>query len=333
MNRARYIAVRAGYTLVLLWMIVTALYLLFKLLPGNFITLLIQGGADPETVALIREKWGLNEPIYIQYWSFMINFITLEFGNSLQAGVPVITYVKAKILNSFILVAPAITAAFVFGGFLGAVAGTKRGSRLERSLTTSLIMIGGIPSFFLGILAIIIFASGLGWFPSSGMLSAKTAIAMSDAPWWRPYLTLDFAHHYILPFLVIFVRYLYFPFLLMRTNIIEVMGQDHFFFHRMTGLSKPSQLRHLTKHASLPVITMYPISLSRSIGGLVLVEVVFDWPGVGHTLVQSVVTRDLPVAIFIFFLVSAFVVVGNFVVDIIYSWIDPRVRVGGEDAV
>jgi len=113
----------------------------------------------------------------------------------------------------------------------------------------------------------------------------------------------------------------------MRTSVVEILGQDFAYFQRATGLPKINRMKHLAKHASLPVITLYPVSMTRAIGGLVLLETVFNWPGIGLALIEAVLDRDIPVVQFVFFLVAAFVVFGNFVVDIVYGYIDPRISI------
>jgi peptide/nickel transport system permease protein len=114
----------------------------------------------------------------------------------------------------------------------------------------------------------------------------------------------------------------------MRTSVVEVLGQGFMYYHRVTGMPKIERLKMLARHSSLPVITLYPISMTRAIGGLVLVESVFNWPGVGFLLVQAVSARDYPVLMFVFMLVGIFIVLANYLVDIVYGIIDPRVQVG-----
>lgn len=285
-------------------------------------------GASPETVAQFKEEWGLNDPLYVQYWRYLTNLIQGDAGTSLQYRRPVFEYVKMGIFNSFILVAPGITLAYIIGSLYGLMAGTSRGSRLERQGIVPIIFVGSFPSFFLAIVLIVIFASWLDIFPTSGMLSSETRRMFADAAWWRTYTTVDFAKHYALPFLAVVLRYLYLPSLIMRTSVVEVQGQGFSYYQRVAGLPKIQRLRHLAKHASLPVITLYPVSMTRAIGGLVLIEMVFNWPGIGYTLVTAVLSRDYPVVMFVFFLIGAFIVVANYVIDIVYGIIDPRVSVG-----
>lgn len=328
MSRAKYFVKRLAMMLVTFWLIMTALFLLFRLMPGDITALYLRAGADQATVELFQEKWGLNDPLYVQYFNYFNNLlIDQDLGTSLNYGVPVLEYVLPRLFNTFILVAPAITTGYIVGSTWGTLIATTKRSWVENYGLVIAISLGTIPIFFLGMLSIIFFSLRLELFPTSGMLSSATRQAFSAAPWWRPYLTTDFLWHYALPFSVIAVRYSYLPTLLMNTSVREVMGGGFNYYHRVTGLPGWRRKFHLAKHASLPVITFYPLSMARAIGGLVLIEFIFNWPGVGVALVQAVFNRDLPVLEVIFFMVAAFIIVGNFLVDIVYGWIDPRVSI------
>ena len=325
MSRLRYIAFRSVQTVFMLWLVLTMLFFFFRLMPGDFTDVMLAQGADPESVAAFEEKWGLNDPLHVQYWQYLTNFVQFDVGTSIQYRIPVWEHVNQRIFNSFILIAPAITAAYVIGSIVGTLAGRSRGSAFEKYGVLPFIVVGTFPSFFTAIVLVIVFAGWGGWFPTSGMYTAGTQAA--DAAWWEVYFTQDFAKHYILPFTAVLLRYLYLPTLIMRTSVVEVLGQDFSFYRRMTGVSEFRQKLHTAKHASLPVVTLYPVSMTRAIGGLVLIEYVFNWPGIGRTLVEAVMARDIPVVMFVFFLVGAFIIIANFVVDIVYGVIDPRVSI------
>jgi peptide/nickel transport system permease protein len=326
MSRTRYFAFRTIQTVFMLWLALTFLFFFFRLMPGSFVDIMTFRGATQETIAAFEQKWGLNDPLYVQYWEYLLNFLRGDVGTSLRYRTPVLEFVATKIFNSFILIAPAITFAYIVGSTVGVLAGSNRGSYLEKFGILPFIFTGAFPSFFTAIVLVIIFAGWLNIFPTSGMVSPGTIEA--GAPWYGRYLSMDFAMHYVLPFAAIVLRYLYLPTLIMRTNVVEVLGQDFSYYYRMAGLPKAKQWLHTAKHASLPVITLYPVSMTRAIGGLVLVEMVFNWPGIGYALVQSVLFRDFPVVQFVFFLVAAFVIISNFAIDIVYGIIDPRVSVG-----
>jgi peptide/nickel transport system permease protein len=297
-------------------------------MPGDYATIMAVQGADPESIEAMREKWGLNDPLYVQYFDYWYNLLQADVGTSHMWNTPVWELVKPRIINSAILVAPGITLGYLLGSAYGLIAGTNRDSWIEKHGIVPIMFLGSMPSFFLAIGMIVVFASTLNWFPTSGMISTSTVTAFEDAPWWRMYFTKDFAAHYVLPFATVTLRYIRTPALIMRTSVVEVAGQNFNYYKRITGLPKVARLLSMTRHSSLPVITLYPISMTRAIGGLILVEMVFNWPGVGYTLVRAVFGRDFPVLMFIFILIGTFVVFANFLVDIIYGIIDPRVQLG-----
>lgn len=326
MTDAKYLAVRSVHTVFLLLAILTILFFMFKMMPGGFSAVLMAEGASPEAIAAFEQKWGLNEPLHIQYFNYVTNFLSGDIGNSFQTGQPVFEMVKMRIFNSVILAAPAITVGFIIGSVVGSILGFKRGTDLEYYGLVGSIFAGSFPSFFTAMVAIIVFSGWLGLFPSGGLASLQTVTTTET--WYGVYLTDDFLNHYILPFSVVTFRIFFLPAITMRTSVVEVSGQDFMYYHKLSGFSQASQIRRLIRHACLPVITLYPVALTRAISGLVLVEAVFNWPGIGFTLVRAVFNRDFPVLVFVFFLVAAFVVIANFIIDIVYTLVDPRISLG-----
>lgn len=325
MSRYRYFLSRTVQTVVLIWLVLTFLFFLFRLMPGDYTDIMIYRGASPETIAAFKDSWGLNDPLYVQYVSYLRNMVTLDAGISFRTRQPVWDYVQMRIFNSFILVAPAITFVYLLGSGIGAFLGSKRDTLVEKGGLSSLIFFGTFPEFFVAIILVIVFASWLGFFPTSGMITVGL-LAEFDA-WWQPYLTRDFLLHYILPFSAIVLRFTYLPTVLMRTNVVEVKDQDFIKYYRITGLPASDRLRNLAYHASLPVITMYPITMTRALSGMVLIEMVFNWPGIGYALVQAVLAQDLPVVQFVFAVTAVFVILSNFVIDVLYGVIDPRISI------
>lgn len=328
MSRVRYIAMRSVRTVFLLWVILTFLFFFFRLMPGNFAQMMVDQGADPAAVEDMRREWGLHRPLYVQYYQYLTNFLTLDVGISLQNRIPVWEYVKLRMFNTLILALPGLGAAYVLGGVIGSFVGDKRGSRLEQVVVSVVTLIGSFPGFFTAILAIMLLAVWIPIFPSGGMVTTETTLQY-DA-WWRRYLTSDFLYHYTLPFSVVALRYLYGPTLIMRTSYVEVMGQDFAYYQKISGLPYLRRIRHLGRHAVLPLMTLYPISIVQAVSGLVLIEIVFNWPGLGSTLMAAIESRDFPVIQFVFFLIAGIVVVANFLVDLLYGVIDPRIAIGEE---
>jgi len=325
MSRLRYIAIRGIYTLFLLWLVLTLLFFFFRALPGSYLDILRSEGASQEAIQAYKAAWGLNQPLYIQYFRYVTNFLQLDPGQSFQYSIPVWDYVSQRIVNTLVLVLPGLTTGYIIGTSLGTVLGSKRGSTTEKSGVFSLVMIGSLPRFFVAILAVIIFSLILNIFPTGNMLSPEATSLYSGASWWRAYFTFDFLEHWILPFSVTILIGLYPSAMVMRTSVVEVAGQDFMYYNEVSGLPRLKRLKRMAHHAILPVITLYPISLGQAISGLVLIELVFNWPGIGFALVEAVFARDYPVVQFVFFLTASFVIIANFVIDILYGIIDPRI--------
>jgi peptide/nickel transport system permease protein len=317
MASLRFYGVRFVQMLVTLVIMVTAIFFLFRFMPGSYTDIIVFSGASQETAQRLTEQWGLNDPLLVQYGRFIWNYLTLDPGISFQTRQPVMEMLLPRMWNSFILVAPGITLAYIVGSIVGTVAGSDRGSLLDRWGLLPFVLAGTIPSFFTSILLIIIFAVGLGWFPTSGVGGMGIANPLHPA----------FAWHYVLPFTAVMMRYLWYPALVMRTSVVEVMGQPFIKYHRISGLPTRTVWKNIAKHASLPVITLYPISMIRALSGLVLIETVFNWPGLGFTLVEAVFQRDFPVLQFVFVILAVYIILANFLVDMVYAKIDPRVTV------
>lgn len=329
-SQFQYFIKRTVITIFLIYLVATFLFFLFKAMPGSFLDIVTASGASPEKVEALRQQWGLDDPLWVQYVRYFGNLFTGDAGQSLKFGIPVTELVGRRLANTLILVGPGILLGYLLGSIAGMLMGVNRGSILDNYGIFPVTILGTVPEFFIGILLIIVFSSVLGIFPSSGALSLEASRDLGQnygllEMWTHP----SFTAHYILPFSTVVLRYLFLPTLIMRTSVVEVSGQDFSYYNRMKGLTRRTQLKHITKHASLPVITVLPASLTRAIGGMVLIEVVFNWPGIGKLLIDSVVFRDIAVVQFVFFLVAVWVILGNYFVDLFYSVIDPRITVEG----
>ena len=330
MSQLRYFAKRTVVTALLIFIVITTLFFFFRSMPGDYTSMLIAEGMSTEQAERIQENWGLNEPIHEQYISYLINTASGNAGQSFRHGMPVWDLVAPRILNSFILVAPAITATYLIGSLWGALIGRFRGGSFEKSSIVTVSVFHSIPEFFLGILLVAGFSEVLNIFPTGGMMSAQTSVLMNDKPFYEMFLLKEFWIHYALPFATITLYFMQYPALIMRNSVVEVSGQDFLHYHRLKGLPRFSLIKKLIRHASLPVVTLYPITLATSVSGLVLVEVVFSWPGIGRLLVTSVLSQDYPVIQFVFLIAAVWIILGNFLVDLVYGVIDPRVTVEGE---
>lgn len=326
MSQTRYFVKRTVITFGLIFAVITGLFILFRSLPGGFLSQAAAQGVPPDQLAAIERRYGLDQPLHIQYFRYISGIITGDLGNSFIYNVDVRELVVPRLFNSFILIAPAITFAYISGAVYGTFLGNNQDKYIDRYGIIPVTIVGAIPEFFLAILLVVVFSGWLGIFPSSGFMTLQTRAEVGSSI-FAAVQTADFWWHYTLPFSAVFLRYLYIPSLLMRTSVVEVKGQDFIHFHRVKGLSNFTRMKHTMKHASLPVITLFPASLTRALGGMVLIEVVFNWPGIGNLLVEAVLQRDFPVVQFVFFLIAVFVILGNYLVDLLYGVIDPRITI------
>jgi len=323
MSKGSYYLKRIAVTIALIFGVATFLFFAARAMPGDYATLLAGDGASQETLNALRAKWGLDQPLHVQYYQYMANLLTGDAGVSRATGDPVIETVGTAFMNTAIIAIPALLLSFVIGSVYGAVMGNSPGSKLEKYGIIPPTVFGTTPDFFLGILLLFLFSSWLGLFPSGSLASIQTYRAIDHH--WEIYLTGDFLLHATLPFLTITLKYLYYPALIMRGSVVEVRGQEFAAYQRLLGLKNSTRFKHLMKHASLPVITVLPALTATSISAQVLIEYVFNWPGLGKLLFESVLQRDTPVIQFLFLVIATWIIIGNFVVDIAYTMIDPRI--------
>jgi len=215
-----------------------------------------------------------------------------------------------------------ISMAVGIGVLLGAYLGWRRGSRLERFGLILALILRSMPIFWLGIILLMIFTYWLTLFPTGGMRS--TGYASSNLFW--TYFSLDFLYHMVLPLLVAALHYLPNPLMVMRTSMLEIRGEDFLQFAESIGLPESALMRHCAKNALLPVVTFVALMAGFALGGQVLLEFIFAWPGMGREMLLAIERRDYPVAQGSFIILSTLVIFMNFLVDILYCYIDPRIK-------
>ncbi len=320
-----YLVGRLLQMVVTLWVILTMLFFLFRLgLPDPTVALVTEG-LSPEDRAIVAERFGLDRPLHQQYLIYLRNVATGELGTSFHYKAPVAGIVGEKFLNTMILMVTAILLSYTIGPLVGVILAWKRGSKLEVVGITTGLVLRSAPMFWTGMLAVMLFGISLGWFPTTGMRT----FPYEAANFWQKIATLDFLHHLVLPALVISLYYAGLPMLIMRNTMLEVMGEDFIEFCQARGLSRARIMyAHAARNALLPVVTQAAITIGLAVGGQVVVEVVFSWPGLGREMVQAVRTSDYPVAQASFMLMAVMVLILNFAADLIYSRLDPRVVYG-----
>lgn len=316
-----YVMRRLALLLFVILSVLTIMFGLFKLLPGDPLSIFVDSNFSSDMIERQRQLWGLDAPLWLQYLRYMWNMLTFDFGTSFFQMTPVRDIVVEKLLHTAAMIVPAVVLSVILGALLGAWLGWRRGRRSEGAVVVGLLALRSAPSFFVGILVLMVFSYQLGWFPPGGMVS----IGGYGETFWETIFTLDFLHHLILPCLVLMTREITSPALLLRSTMLEVKGSDFLDILRAKGLPERRIAAHATRNALLPLVTDVAVMMGFLFQGQVLLEIIFAWPGVGRELVTALHDLDYPVAQACFFVMALIILVFNFVADVLYGFIDPRV--------
>lgn len=276
-------------------------------LSGDPAILMVSPEATADEIARFREQAGFNDPIYIQYGRFLVEAVRGDFGISLRHHQPSLPMVLERLPATFQLSTFAMVLTLSLALPLGIVAALKRGSMVDAVAMTLGVIGQSMPNFWLGILLIFLFAVNLRWLPTSGRG--------------------DFAH-LILPSLTMALNLMAIITRLVRSNMLEVLSQPYIRTARGKGLKESTVLiRHALRNALIPVVTVVGLQFGYILGGAVVVETVFAWPGVGLLTINAIYNRDFPLVQASVFVLAVAIVLINMFVDILYSILDPRIRV------
>ena len=313
---------RLAHMLLSLWAIVTVLFLIFRLIPGDPSTAYIDPTFTGEQRAAVLHQFGLDQPMWRQYVVYLGNLAHGELGTSFRQHVPVLGLVLNVLPNTLVLAMTSLIVAYVFGTIAGALLAARRGTVAEAIAIPLVLTTRATPDFWLGMVLLAIFGFGFGWFPSGGAVSAGAEFSSN----WARIFSLDYAWHLVLPATALAIYLQGLPLLLMRSNMLEVMQDEFVTMARMKGLSEWTILmRHAARNALLPVVTAFALGVGGTMGSNVVIETVFSWPGLGRMLVDAVANSDYPLAQGAFLLIACVLVIMNFVADLLYAWLDPRV--------
>ena len=322
---ARHIAERFGHLLLVLWVVASLTFLMFRLMPGDPTLNFLSPTFNEEMRAALLRGFGLDRPLWEQYLIYLGKLLTGDFGQSFLQNQPVSRLLWDALPNTVVLTLVSLVLAYAFGIVVGAFLAFKRGSVAEGFAIPMALATRAAPEFWLGMLLLALFAFQLGWFPTGGAVSpGGTMGTLMDR------LTSgDFWWHLCLPALTLTLFLQGLPLLLMRATMLEVLNDEFITMARMKGLSRWSiTMRHAARNALLPVVTAFALGLGASIGGNVVIETVFAWPGIGRVLVTAVQSSDYPLAQGAFIMIAFVLVVMNTVADLAYAALDPRVSVG-----
>ena len=313
----------AGYVLRRLLLIVLVLFavslLVFSItsiLPASVAHLILGPFAPPEQVRALEIKLGLNDPMLVQYWRWASRFLTGDFGSSMLMSRPVAPILAEAIQRSATLAIAAFVLIAVIGIALGVVAALRHNRPLDHAVSIATYLGIAVPEFFWSIVVILVFAAYLGWLPASGYEPLSAGFSVWLKHLIAPTLTLVFAH------LAHVSR-------LTRSSMIEVLESPYVIAARAKGLpERVVVIRHALRNALLPTITVLALDIGRLMGGIVVIETVFAYPGLGRLLVFSIQQRDLPTLQAAILVVAAIYALANLCADLLYAWLNPKIRYG-----
>jgi len=316
---------KASGAVITIFVIICANFLIFRLVPGDPIRLLFRDPrASAAAMAALRARFGLDGTLWDQFVAYLRQlFLHRDMGLSFVYGEPVWDVIAGRIPQTLLLVLIGLFIAGVVGTLLGAMAGWKTGTKFDSVVVSFSLSMYSIPTFAMGIILLMIFAVTLGLFPLGGMYTRG-----ADLTGWA--YVRDVARYLVLPTAAIIVWYLGQYVIITRSSMQDVLDQDYIAAARTKGLKESTVLRrHALRNAILPVVTITGLDLAFAIAGVIQVETVFRWPGIGRLMYESVLKRDYPVLQGLFLVFAVVIVLANLLVDLTYGYLDPRIKVGG----
>lgn len=320
--KLRYAAHRLLLAVPTLLVIVVLNFSLLQLAPGDAADVLAgeAGSATPEYMAQLRQKFGLDQPVHVQLAKYVRNIASFDLGFSFRHNQTVAQLILARLGPTLLLMVSVLLVSVGVGVLMGALAARHLNRWQDSVISTIAVLTYATPVFWAGLMLIVLLSVKLGWFPTSGMES----VAAFHTGWAR---VVDVAHHLVLPVVTLTLFYLALYTRLMRASVIEQSTMDYVVTARAKGLNERQVLwRHLLRNACLPVLTMAGVQAGALLGGAVVVETVFAWPGLGLLAYDSLFARDLNLLLGIFFVSACLVVAVNLVVDMLYAVLDPRIE-------
>lgn len=339
MEQLKFIGKRLAYLVIMLFGVATLVFILTKMIPGDPTVANLSQRAlnDPDIVAAYRAKYGLDQPVFVQYLLYIKNLLGFDLGTSIRTNKPVLSELARCYPATIELALFSIFFAAVFGILFGVISAIRRNSILDQAVRAVSVTGVSIPSFWFALLVLYFFYYKLHIFPGPGRLSNSfSAPATVTGMYVLDSLlegnvpkALDALSHLLLPSMVLAAFTMGLITRTTRSNLLDVMSMDYIRTARAKGIGRVGLiLRHALGNALIPVLTVIGLGLGNLLGGMVLVETIFNWPGVGQFAYESVLSADFPAIIGVALLIALNYMIINTVVDILYGVIDPRVRCG-----
>jgi len=320
-----YIIRRILFTLLTLFGVATILFFIFRIMPGDPTAQVISPALDEVAQAKLKQVYGLDKPLSVQYVLYLKNLVVLEWGRSFTSSRKVFDILTYRFWNTIFLMGASMCFVLVIGTGLGMVMAWRREGPLDMGGTVAALVFQSAPPFVTGLLLLMVLSYRLDLFPTGGMYTPGVEMGKGFAIFFSK----DFLHHLVLPTITVSLYYLATPMLIMRDSMLEVMGSDFIELAKAKGLAPHVvMIKHAARNALLTVVTVSSLMIGFAIGGQVLVESVFSWPGMGQLMVEAASSHDYPVAQATFLVLAGLVIFLNLVSDISYCYLDPRIKLG-----
>jgi peptide/nickel transport system permease protein len=328
MGLKTFILKRAIYTVFLVLIVISLDFVIFMLMPGDPAERLVNPNMIGKSTIIesLRNQWGFNDPIHIRYAKYIVNMLTGQFGYSYRSGDPVLGEAYERLGNTLILVIPPEIFAVIIGIVFGAIAARKRGNWFDNTAVSASLMLYALPVFWIAMMLVLVFSLSLGWLPSGH----------AHPDFWLLHPPTSFLEnigtrmtYLILPWTTLFLISWGSYVLLTRASVLEAITEDYVVTARAKGLKERTILfKHTLKNALLPIVTEIAITFGFTLSGAIITEQVFVYPGLGWWTWRAIENNDYPVLQAIFFLIAVCVIIANFIADVLYGIIDPRIKYG-----
>ena len=322
MNLLQFLGGRLVKAALVLFAIAILNFFLIRAAPGDPASVLAgeAGAADAQLLEQLRARFGLDQPLLTQLWIYLKGYMTLDLGFSFRQQQPVLTLVMDRLPATLLLTGTAFVISLGLGVLLGTLASRRAGGWSDSAITTFALVFYATPLFWIALMSQIVFSLNLGWLPNVGYETI-------GARYTGLRRMLDIAQHLVLPALTLGLFFTALYARMMRASMLEVAGADFVKTARAKGLS-PARItrRHIVPNAILPVVTLAGLQAGQLVGGAVLTETVFAWPGIGRLMFDALVQRDYGVLLGVFFVSSAMVILFNLITDLVYRLVDPRIE-------
>lgn len=319
-SRLAFFALRIAQAVPAILAIAILNFLLLHLAPGDAADIIVasSGHGSPELVAELRRSYGLDRPLHVQFLVYVGRLLSLDLGTSLVLNRPVVELIGERLGATLILMLTAIGLAVLIGLVLGIIAALRHRGWVDAFVSVAALIVYATPQFWLGLMLIVFFSIALDLFPSGGMRTIGVELGPLVS-------ALDVARHLVLPATTLGLFYVAVYTRLMRTSMLDILTLDYIKTARAKGLSELRiAFTHAARNALLPVVTLMGVQVGHLLGGSILVETVFGWPGLGRLVLDALLQRDLVLLLGILFVSSSVVVLTNLAVDLVYGVLDPR---------